>query len=346
VAHRELNRRPHGAAEAGQGEQATTMEVLRCSVPLVSLAVSAAALYSRAASSLLRPVLPRFAALLPVVMLFAAAPLAFTFSANVRGPAGFFLAWLGVFKLLLLAAGHGPLEPTLPILPFVFTALLPVKLRRRDGRPYEAGTEVSKAEPVSLVASAAKHAALLQVYQIKHRMHLYVRLALYGVHIYCFMDLLLPCTAAAGRVLSMEIEPQFDRPYVASSLHDFWGRRWNLVVSAILRPLVYEPVRVRARAGKAVAALCTFLVSGLTHEAMVYYINLQPPTGEACSLCAVWLRSCARATLLVVVFVAVTAFWLFFPPLCRDGRDDMLLQEWTAAAAFLVNAGRKLLRSV
>jgi hypothetical protein len=186
-------------------------------------------------------------------MLFAAAALAFTFSANVRGPAGFFLAWLGVFKLLL-AAGHGPLEPTLPILPFVFTALLPVKLRLRrgDGRPYEAGPEVSKAEPVSLVASAAKLAAiaaLLQVYQFKHRMHLYVRLALYGVHIYCFMDLLLPCTAAAGRALGMEIEPQFDRPYVASSLRDFWGRRWNLVVSAILRPSVYDPVRARREGG-------------------------------------------------------------------------------------------------
>jgi hypothetical protein len=38
---------------------------------------------------------------------------------------------------------------------------------------------------------------------------------------YCFADLLLPCIVAAGGVLGMELEPQFDRPYMASSLCDF-----------------------------------------------------------------------------------------------------------------------------
>ena len=55
---------------------------------------------------------------------------------------------------------------------------------------------------------------------------------------YCFFDLLLPCIAAAAGALGMEAEPQFDRPYLASSLRDFWGRRWNLVVPAVLRPSV------------------------------------------------------------------------------------------------------------
>lgn len=157
----------------------------------------------------------------------------------------------------------------------------------------------------------------------------------------------------------MEMEPQFDRPYMASSLRDFWGRRWNLMVSAILRPSVYEPVR--ARRGKATAAMATFVVSGMMHEAMVFYNRLQPPTGEMLAFfvlhgaCCVAEELCARrwpapprpvATLLVVAFVSGTAFWLFFPPLCRDGHDDRLLEEWAAAAAFLVNAGRKLVESV
>uniref|UniRef100_A0A8R7P9Q6 Uncharacterized protein n=1 Tax=Triticum urartu TaxID=4572 RepID=A0A8R7P9Q6_TRIUA len=111
------------------------------------VAVAAAALYARAASSLLRPGLPRLVALLPVLALLAAAPLAFASSAIVRGVAAFFLAWLGAFKVALLAAGRGPLDPALPVLPFLFTALLPVRgqggalarlLRgqgRRHGRP-------------------------------------------------------------------------------------------------------------------------------------------------------------------------------------------------------------------
>ncbi|TVU13324.1 hypothetical protein EJB05_40372, partial [Eragrostis curvula] len=336
------------------------MEILRDSLPMVSLAVPAAALYSRAASSRLRPGFPRLAALLPVLVVFAAAPLAVTSSPTVRGTAGFFLGWLGVFKVLLLAAGRGPLEPALPVLPFVFTALLPVKLRRR-----EAAAEASKS--VSLLSSAVKLAViatLIKVYQFKHQLHLYMCLILYGIHIYCFLDLLLPFIAAIGRALGMEMEPQFDRPYLATSLRDFWGRRWNLMVSAILRPSVYGPVR--ARAGKAAAALATFLVSGLMHEVMVYYSSLEPPTGEMLAffflhgVSCVVEELCVRrwtkrgwpplprpvATMLVAMFVGATAFWLFFPPLCRDGRDDKILEEWAAAAAFLVNVGLKLLGSV
>ncbi|KAL6660455.1 hypothetical protein ACP70R_002001 [Stipagrostis hirtigluma subsp. patula] len=341
------------------------MELLRDSIPMVFLAVSAAALYSRAVSSRLRPGIPRLAALLPVVAFLAAAPLVFT-SAVVRGTAAFFLTWLGAFKVALMAAGRGPLDPNLPVLQFIFTAALPVKLRSHgDGRPGRvAGAAASKARSVFLVSCAAKIAViaiLLHLYKFAGQLHLYIRLALYGIHIYCFLDLLLPCIAAAGAALGMEMEPQFDRPYLASSLRDFWGRRWNLMVSAILRPSVYDPVR--ARAGKAAAAMATFVVSGLMHEVMVYYIALRPPTGEMAAFfllhgaCCVAEEMCARrwaargwpplrrpvATLLVVVFVAGTAFWLFFPPLCREGSEDMMLEEWAAVAAFFTGTGQKLL---
>ncbi|KAM0850994.1 hypothetical protein ACQ4PT_052705 [Festuca glaucescens] len=236
------------------------MELLQDSIPKVYAVVAAAALYARASSSLLRPGLPRLVALLPVLAFLAAAPLAFTSSASVRGTAAFFFAWLCMFKVGLLAAGRGPLDPALPLLTFLFTALLPVKLRGA------VGASKGKA-PVSIVSCAVKVAviaAILRLYQFRDRLHLYVRLALYGVHMYCFLDLLLPCIAAVGGALGMEMEPQFDRPYLASSLRDFWGRRWNLMVSAILRPSVYEPVR--ANAGVAAGVLASFAVSGLMHE--------------------------------------------------------------------------------
>jgi hypothetical protein len=109
------------------------MELLRDSIPMVSLAVFVAALYSRAASSHLRPGVPRLAALLPVVAFLAAVPLAFAYSAILRGVAAFFFTWLTALKVALLSAGRGPLDPDLPVLPFVFTATLPIKLARRPG---------------------------------------------------------------------------------------------------------------------------------------------------------------------------------------------------------------------
>jgi D-alanyl-lipoteichoic acid acyltransferase DltB (MBOAT superfamily) len=341
------------------------MEVLRNSIAMVSPAVLVAALYARAVSSWLRPGFLRPAALLPVVAFLAAAPLIFS-SAIVRGVAAFFLTWLGMFKVVLLAAGSGPLDPTLPVFVFIFTTAFPVKLRCR-GAAEAAGEAASnsKVKSVSLVSCAVKVAvlaAILHVYRYANQLRLYMRLALYGVHIYCFLDLLLTCTAAVGGALGMELEPQFDRPYLASSLRDFWGRRWNLMVSAILRPSVYDPVR--ARAGKAAATLATFLVSGMMHEVMIYYLILRPPTGEMTAFfllhgaCCVAEELCARrcaakgwqqlprpvATLFVVVLVTGTAFWLFFPPICRG--EETLLEEWAAVAAFLDDAGRELLRFV
>nr|ACG41736.1 wax synthase isoform 1 [Zea mays] len=336
------------------------MELLRDSISMVSLAVLVTAVCARAASSWLRPGLPRLASLLPMVAFLAAAPLAFS-SAIIRGLAGFFLGWLGVFKVVLLAVGRGPLDPALPVLPFVFTTALPVKLRCSS----TGAAAACRAKSVSLVSCAVKVAviaAILHVYQYTDQLHLYTRLALYSVHIYCFLDFLLPCIAAAGGALGMDMEPQFDKPYLASSLRDFWGRRWNLVVSDILRPSVYGPVR--ARAGKAPAVLATFLVSGLMHEVMIYYLTLRSPTGEMTAffllhgVCCIAEESCARrwmqwgwrppprpvATLLVVVFVAGTAFWLFFPQICREGMEELLLEEWAAVGAFFNDAARKLLQ--
>ena len=192
-------------------------------------------------------------------------------------------------------------------------------------------------------------------------MHPYAIFALYGIFIYCFLDFLLPCLAALGRALGMGLEPQFDKPYLSTSLQDFWGRRWNLMASAVLRPAVYIPVR--ARLGAPAGVLATFLVSGLMHEVIAYYITFRLPTGQLTaffllhggSVCAE--RWCARrwpnarlprvvATPLIVVFVLRTALWLFFPPLFGNGADDCFIAEFNGLLASLMDAGGRLLRLV
>ncbi|GJN12985.1 hypothetical protein PR202_ga31316 [Eleusine coracana subsp. coracana] len=158
------------------------------------------------------------------------------------------------------AAGRGPLDPDLPIFPFIFTAALPVKLTRRASETSNKANQIiavprfvrgeghrhCRPPPSLLVKGSIVTRKKIPVQKKFRRLHFYVCLPPYDVHMYCFLYLLLPCIAAADKVFRMDLELQFDRPYTVSSLRDFWGGRWNLMVSAVLRPSVYHPVHVRA----------------------------------------------------------------------------------------------------
>ncbi|CAA3010826.1 Long-chain-alcohol O-fatty-acyltransferase [Olea europaea subsp. europaea] len=111
------------------------------------------------------------------------------------------------------------------------------------------------------------------MYAYREYIHPYIILALYCCHVYLGVELVLAITAVPVRaILGLDLEPQFNEPYLATSLQDFWGRRWNLMVTSILRPTVYHPVRristriLGSRWAKPLAILTTFLVSGLMHE--------------------------------------------------------------------------------
>ena len=70
--------------------------------------------------------------------------------------------------------------------------------------------------------------------------------------------------ALVFRWLGFAVEKLWDCPVAATSLGDFWGRRWNRIVSGFLREVVFTPVA--RRAGARAALLAVFLYSGLYHE--------------------------------------------------------------------------------
>jgi hypothetical protein len=305
----------------------------------VSAAVWAAMSYARLAAARLRPGAPRLVALLPVVALLYAIPFAFS-TTTFRGTSGFFLTWLGSFKILLLAAGSGPLDPSFRLHQFVCSASLPVKLRKSSA---EVKSQAPVRGPARMLLGGAVTPAIIYAYQFKDSMNRYQLLALYTLHIYFSLDLLLTTVhTVIHDLLSMEMEPQVDHPYLASSLRDFWGRRWNLMVPSILWPSVFRPIR--AHLGNAAGVMATFLVSGLMHELIFYYIMWCPPSGEVTALfllhgaCAAaegwwtshpgwWRPPRAAAVPLTLTFVAGTGFWLFFPAMVKGGLDEMVLQE-------------------
>jgi Membrane bound O-acyl transferase family len=70
------------------------------------------------------------------------------------------------------------------------------------------------------------------------------------------------------RAMGFAVEKLWDCPIAATSLGDFWGRRWNRIVPGFLREVIFLPVA--RHAGAKVALLSVFLYSGLYHECVSF----------------------------------------------------------------------------
>ncbi|KAK3223884.1 hypothetical protein Dsin_010909 [Dipteronia sinensis] len=108
-----------------------------------------------------------------------------------------------------------------------------------------------------------------------------------SLQIYLLLEMTLALVSAlVGSLLALELEPTFNEPCLSTSLQDFWGRRWNLVATNILRLTVYEPTKKMFtnvfghRWATSPAVVTTFLASGLIHELMFYHMVRMKPTGE------------------------------------------------------------------
>jgi alginate O-acetyltransferase complex protein AlgI len=69
------------------------------------------------------------------------------------------------------------------------------------------------------------------------------------------------------RAAGVEVEPPFRAPWRAASLHEFWGRRWNVPFSELTAAAVFRPLATGA--GARIALLLSFLFSGLLHEVAI-----------------------------------------------------------------------------
>ncbi|KAH7838852.1 hypothetical protein Vadar_031933 [Vaccinium darrowii] len=191
-------------------------------------------------------------------------------------------------------------------------------------------------------------------------LHPEVILIISSFHIYLGLEILLGTAAAVAQaLLGIELEPHFNAPYLSTSLQDFWGRRWNLVVAQTLRHTVYDPIlgvsaRFMGRKWASLpAVMCTFLVSALMHELIFYYLGRMRPTWEltwffllhgACLVVEIAIKKVVKdryrlprviATPMTVGFVMVTGLWLFLPQLLRCKTDVRSLQEFALLGAFV-----------
>lgn len=91
---------------------------------------------------------------------------------------------------------------------------------------------------------------------------------LYTIQIYCDFAGYSFIAIGASRMLGIRLMDNFRRPYLATSVKDFWGR-WHISLSSWFRDYVYIPLggnRVSKTRHK-LNLLITFLVSGIWHGA-------------------------------------------------------------------------------
>lgn len=298
-------------------------------------------------------------------------------SYRLGGPTVFYLVWLGNFKLFLFAFDQGPLtsqsqsQPRLSLLHFLCIGLLPIKTLTETDSSFQSPRSPRNGEKKFFNSPSdmyQKHsrvfgsamvamkvvlvAVIVSIYRFREDLHPGLIIALYCAHLYLGIELLLAITVVPVRtILGLDIEPEFDEPYLATSLQDFWGRRWNLMVTSILRPTVYIPLRklstpVLGRAHSLVpAVMATFLVSGLMHEIIYYYWTRASPTGEVSCffilqgvalVCEIALKKALNGRWrlhrlvsrpLTLGFVSITGAWLFFPQLMRNEVDLKTINE-------------------
>ncbi|XP_031286467.1 probable long-chain-alcohol O-fatty-acyltransferase 1 [Pistacia vera] len=195
----------------------------------------------------------RLISLLPIFYLFITLPLSLS-SFHFTGVTSFFLTWLANFKLLLFAFGQGPLSQPNKLFHFILVASLPIEIKpnrppksEKDRNPSpQISNPIQISHQVSnfmkLVIKIVLLAMLLLVYDYCQYIHHYAILVLHCCQVYLSLETILTMSATLACIFGFEVEPQFNKPFLATSLQNFWGHRWDLMVTSILAH-VYNPVR-------------------------------------------------------------------------------------------------------
>ena len=121
-----------------------------------------------------------------------------------------------------------------------------------------------------------------------------------------------------GRMFGFEFPRNFQAPYLAESITDFW-RRWHLSLSAFLRDYLYVPLGGnRFGLGRTCAnLLLVMLLGGLWHGAQWTFVAWGLWHGlllvsERCLGGKAWYAGLPRFLRVVLTFILVLVGWVFF----------------------------------
>lgn len=179
----------------------------------------------------------------------------------------------------------------------------------------------------------ADRAALLvntvfETYRMCGSTELIVAAVMFAVQIYCDFGSYSMIAIGAAKIMGFELMENFNTPYFASSIRDFWAR-WHISLSTWFRDYLYIPLggNRKGRARKALNIMIVFLMSGLWHGAnwsFVVWGGIHGAYQVIADCIAPWKDKCVRWLRVNtecfswkflqtgVTFILVVFAWIFF----------------------------------
>lgn len=110
-------------------------------------------------------------------------------------------------------------------------------------------------------------------YLNKNSVALIIAVLAYTVQIYCDFAGYSAIAIGMSRIMGFDIIKNFNQPYLAISVADFW-RRWHISLSTWFRDYLYIPLggNRKGRIRKYINVLIVFIVSGLWHGANMTFV--------------------------------------------------------------------------
>jgi alginate O-acetyltransferase complex protein AlgI len=119
-----------------------------------------------------------------------------------------------------------------------------------------------------------------------------------------------------GKMLNINLPINFNSPYKALSIQDFW-RRWHITLSGFLRDYIYIPLG-GSRNGTTrtyINFMITFLIAGIWHGAGWTFVLWGGLHGAALIVNAIWKKTGLRLNGIIawlITFNFVNVAWVFF----------------------------------
>jgi D-alanyl-lipoteichoic acid acyltransferase DltB (MBOAT superfamily) len=153
---------------------------------------------------------------------------------------------------------------------------------------------------------------------------LFIATGFFGIQIYCDFCGYTEIARGAAKIMGFELMLNFNRPYLATSIADFW-RRWHISLSTWFRDYVYFPLGGSrcSRAQNCFNLAVVFLISGLWHGAnwtfiawgalhavfIVTYVLTETPRTRAAALFG---ENAVKFSGWLLTLGLVTFAWIFF----------------------------------